>query len=336
MMASPKEVLKVKNLHKADILAKPNVVGVGTGYKVSKGKRTGQMCIVALVRRKLPPGALPEGALVPREVDGIPIDVFEVGEIRAQQTPTSRWRPAPGGVSLGHFAITAGTLGCVVRDRATGERLILSNNHVLADSNRGRPGDAVLQPGAADGGIPDRDTIAQLERFIPIQFTDEPGTCNLAGAVAALANLIARLLGSKHRLETVRSDPGAVNLVDAALARPLNDADLLDEVMKIGVVSEVRQVELGLQVRKSGRTTGFTTGDVLLVDATVDIAFDHDRVARFEGQIITGAMSQGGDSGSLVVAGDPPLAVGLLFAGSDVTTVINPIQAVLDSLEVEF
>jgi hypothetical protein len=46
-------------------------------------------------------------------------------------------------------------------------------------------------------------------------------------------------------------------------------------------------------------------------------------------------MSQGGDSGSLVVAGDSLQAVGLLFAGSDQSTVINPIQAVLDCLEVD-
>ena len=47
-------------------------------------------------------------------------------------------------------------------------------------------------------------------------------------------------------------------------------------------------------------------------------------------------MSSPEDSGSLVVDGIDPLAVGLLFAGSDTTTVIYPIDRVLDLLGVRF
>ena len=46
-------------------------------------------------------------------------------------------------------------------------------------------------------------------------------------------------------------------------------------------------------------------------------------------------MSQGGDSGSLVTD-SKNRAVGLLFAGSDVVTISNPIPAVLKSLDVRF
>jgi len=60
--------------------------------------------------------------------------------------------------------------------------------------------------------------------------------------------------------------------------------------------------------------------------------------ARFAGQIvITGSgelFSAGGDSGSLIVSKGLLLAdrrpVGLLFAGSSVTTIANPIELVLD------
>jgi hypothetical protein len=45
-------------------------------------------------------------------------------------------------------------------------------------------------------------------------------------------------------------------------------------------------------------------------------------------------MSQPGDSGSLLVAGESLQAVGLLFAGSDQVTLYNPIQSVLDCLDV--
>jgi hypothetical protein len=73
--------------------------------------------------------------MIPADLDGVPTDVLEIGKIRAFLTPTDRWRPAPGGVSIGHYRITAGTLGLFVCDRASGTRLILSNNHVLAKSN---------------------------------------------------------------------------------------------------------------------------------------------------------------------------------------------------------
>jgi hypothetical protein len=45
-------------------------------------------------------------------------------------------------------------------------------------------------------------------------------------------------------------------------------------------------------------------------------------------------MSQPGDSGSLVVDGGSQRAVGLLFAGSDTTTIYSPIGFVQDLLNV--
>jgi len=328
------EVRRLKESHKRSIMAKPNVVGVGTGYRVVGRERTDELCVVALVRQKVPEAGLDRAALIPREVDGVATDVVQVGEIRALQQPTDRWRPAPGGVSLGHYQVTAGTFGSVVRDRASGARLILSNNHVLANSNDARVGDPILQPGAADGGRVEQDTIARLERFCPIAFTTSEPDCPVAIGVAGAINALARLLGSRHRLEPLQSDASASNLVDAAVARPLDDADIQDEILGIGVVEGTTPAELGMSVRKSGRTTGFTTGAIQVLDATVNVSYGAGRVAQFDNQIVTGPMSQGGDSGSLLVAGDALRAVGLLFAGSDQTTVHNPIQAVLDCLEV--
>src|SRR3546814_20460298 len=80
-------------------------------------------------------------------------------------------RLARSGISIGHAAITAGTLGGLVRDRETGAVAILSNNHVLANSNQGTAGDAILQPGPADGGTDPGDRIATLARFVEIDFT---------------------------------------------------------------------------------------------------------------------------------------------------------------------
>jgi hypothetical protein len=334
-MAATDEISQVKEGSKGDLLAIQNVVGVGVGYKIKGGQQTDDYAIVVMVSQKLPLSAIAPEAVLPKNLSGIKIDVIEVGELRALQTRTNRWRPAPGGVSIGHYQITAGTLGAVVRDRSTGDRLILSNNHVIANSNDADPGDLILQPGPIDGGSPGEDTIAHLERFCPIEFASEPGSCDVADTYARVGNTIAGWLGSKHRVNTIQSDPQAVNLVDAAVARPVNDNDILDEIIEIGTVQGTEAGHLGMSLRKSGRTTSFTTGQITLINATVEINYGGDRKARFEDQLVTGPMSQGGDSGSLVVAGDSLKAVGLLFAGSAQSMIFNPIQAVLNCLEVE-
>lgn len=320
---------------KREILRKPNVVGVGVGFKETKGRRTGELCVVAMVRIKVPRAGLLPADLIPERLADVATDVVQVGELRALQARTDRWRPAPGGVSIGHYQVTAGTLGTAVRDAASGEKLILSNNHVLANSNQGSVGDPIVQPGAIDGGNTSTDTIAELLRFVPIQFNLAPPSCSIATGVAALGNSIARLLGSKHRLKVVVEDPQAVNQIDAAVGRPRDPNDVLQEILDIGEVSGTLEAELGMAVRKSGRTTAFTTGQINVLDASVSVSYGENRMAQFEGQIVAGPMSQGGDSGSLLVAGDSLQAVGLLFAGSSQATIFNPIGAVLEQLQIE-
>jgi hypothetical protein len=334
-MTGQQEVKQVTHLHRQALLAKPNVVGVGVGYKIVGRKVTDELCVVAMVRRKIPKAGLEPQALVPQAVDEVPTDVIEVGELVALKEPTDRWRPAPGGVSIGHFKVTAGTLGCVVRDHASGDRLILSNNHVLANSNGASIGDAIVQPGTLDGGFVPDDVIAHLERFRPIEFGTSPPSCQTGVGAVRAANAVLELIGSAHRLEVYQSYPSAVNQIDAAVARPVDDQDILDEILQIGAVRDSIAATLGMPVRKSGRTTGLTNGEVTVLDATVDISYGLGLTARFENQIISTSMSQGGDSGSLLVAGDSLQAVGLLFAGSAQVTVYNPIAAVLDGLQVD-
>ncbi len=339
-MSQLNEVRQAKTLHKAEILAKPNVVGLGVGYKVSARRTTDELSVVVLVRHKVPLVGLSSEALIPQEVGGVRTDVLAVGDLRPLDARTDRWRPAPGGVSLGHYMITAGTLGCIVRDRATGARLILSNNHVLANCNDARIGDPILQPGPVDGGRLDQDVLARLERFIPLQYGLEPGKCLLAKSYARLGNALARLTGSSHRLQVVLARPKSANLVDAAVARLVEDAVAMDQVIEIGVVTGVATANFGMGVRKSGRTTAYTTGEIAVLEATVTVGYGPERSVVFENQIVTSPMSQGGDSGSLLVASDSPKgaspqAVGLLFAGSDLATIHTPIQAVLDSLKVD-
>ncbi len=57
---------------------------------------------------------------------------------------------------------------------------ILSNNHVLANSNTAAIGDPILQPGSHDGGTLTNDHIADLADFIPISIAGLPSECNIA------------------------------------------------------------------------------------------------------------------------------------------------------------
>ena len=295
------KVQEIKNLEEENILMLPNVVGVGVGKKQVKGKQKDDLCISVYVKEKISPDALPSGAAVPTAFDGVKTDVIEVGEIEAQAY-TARIRPAKPGYSMGHFKITAGTFGCLVRDVCPPCRTyILSNNHVLANSNAASVGDPILQPGRVDGGTYPQDFIARLERFVPIRF----------------------------------NDPDRYNLVDAALAQPRDQRDVVSSIVAIGTPRGIVEAKPGMKVIKSGRTTQTTTGTVIGVDATIAVGYGASGVAYFRNQILTTDMSQGGDSGSLLLNRDDAKATGLLFAGSSQVTVHNNITNVLMGLGVE-
>ncbi len=205
-----------------------------------------------------------------------------------------------------------GTLGALVTD-ATGNQYILSNNHVLARTNKGITGEDIIQPGLIDQNPVcyknSADTVADLSKFVPISF--KRGT----------------------------------NTVDAAIAIVRSNAvDPSGSILDIGQVgSSTTEAILNMPVKKSGRTTGITTGTVTAVNVTVDVIYNKvcgigSQKARFTGQIMIGpgGFSAGGDSGSLIVEDCLlyPRAVGLLFAGSNTVTVANPINAVLSSFSV--
>ena len=313
----------------------PNVVGAGKGWKTVGGEITDEKATVVLVRDKVPALMLAQGDEIPAFdfFNHMPTDVRAVGELRALRK--TRRRPAQPGISIGHVEVTAGTFGAVVRN-SIGTRLILSNNHVLANSNDAAVGDIILQPGVADGGTYPADTIATLHSFEPINFGGSGGGSSvLADLLATVGNAILAALRNACRLKTdcPGGSPG-INLVDAALGLPLENGDILDEILDIGIVRGTIGAVLGMPVLKSGRTTGLTKGTVELIDATVRVSYGPGREATFEKQIITSAMSQGGDSGSLLVARESLEAVGLLFAGSEQITIHNRISDVLAALKV--
>jgi len=329
-MMNLKPIVDVKRQNVAYLLGRKNVVACGVGFKESGGRITDEPCVVISVSKKMPEAQLSPADIVPKKLGEVRTDVQETGVIRALQGHTDRWRPAPWGVSIGHVDITAGTLGCLV---TRGDQLfILSNNHVLANSNAAQKGDPIIQPGRYDGGTLE-DQIATLEDFIPINFGEAPPTCPIATGTESFLNWMAKLLGSSHRVMAFQEVPER-NLVDAAVARPLSDDLVEKRILEIGVPKGSREATLGTNIKKSGRTTGFTTGRILQIHVTAQVSYGEGKTATFEDQLMAGAMSKGGDSGSAMLD-EEDYVVGLLFAGSDTTTIINPIQFVLDALNVE-
>jgi hypothetical protein len=325
------DIISVRNVLGTNcdqLLGKANVVATGIGYKTTEGKKTDDISLICSVKEKLPRASLSLQDMVPAKINGISTDIVETGIIRVRQLRTEKHRPAPGGVSIGHRNITAGTLGCLVKKN--GQTYILSNNHVLANSNDAQPGDAILQPGPHDGGRYPDDHIATLAEFVPISLGDQPSECPTASGIVDFMNKIGELIKSDTRMKAVSAQADD-NLVDAAIALPLNDQDVSAEILEVGTVNAQATGVLGMAIKKSGRTTGLTSGEILQVDVTVNVQYGAGRIARFTNQLLAGAMSQGGDSGSAVLDENNNL-VGLLFAGSDTSTIINRIENVFSAL----
>ena len=323
-------VISAKQNNLSHLLKHRHVVGVGVGYKITASGPTDELAVVINVQRKLPKDQLSASDLIPQTIGQVRTDVIETGIIRAFQGHKDRWRPEiPAGVSIGLGQATSGTFGCLVR--RGDDVFILSNNHVLADVNNGRQGDPIIQPGDYDGGKAG-DKIAELADYAPIDFGDDPPGCQLAEIAAQLLNVLAKIGGSKHRLTAYQETPG-LNWVDAALAKPLNLAVFKADILGIGRPLGSKEVGLGDEVKKSGRTTGYTEGQIIQIEVTTSVMYG-GRAATFSGQLMANAMSAPGDSGSIVLD-KQNYAVGLLFAGSNNVTLINPISRVLTALKVE-
>jgi hypothetical protein len=307
--------IEVKEKHEKAILEVRGVAGVAVGHN---GNATPSVLILM---------ETPGVRGLPSSLEGVPVVQIVSGKIVALPkppgtpggkppkdeeppvNPTVRFeRPVPTGVSTGHPDITAGTIGARVVD-GFGNVYALSNNHVYANENLAVPGDDVMQPGAFDGGALPADYIGTLSDFEPIVFSES-----------------------------------ASNVIDAAIAS--STTALLDNSTPsdgYGIPkSTTAEPDINMKVKKYGRTTGLTKGQIFATNATVNVGYSSG-TARFVNQIIItpGDFSAGGDSGSLIVVDgkgrnrtDNNKPVGLLFAGSSLVTIANPIDAILNEFGV--
>lgn len=74
-----REIAAVQERYDTWLMRFPNVVGTGIGYRQRKGQTTGELCLVVMVSQKLERLDLPDDAILPSELDGVPVDVVETG-----------------------------------------------------------------------------------------------------------------------------------------------------------------------------------------------------------------------------------------------------------------
>jgi hypothetical protein len=316
----------VKEAIEDDLLARPGIVGVDIGEKVSGGERTGEPSILVFVEQKKPVEDLPPEEVVPPEVDGIKTDVQElVIELQSarqllvtgRQVDAAAYPTLAGGISMGPARSVAleppevetageyvfvGTLGAMVRDRATGAALAMTNFHVACVNDKWTVGDRMVQPSRVDGGDGTTQQFGSLTRAVLSENTD-----------------------------------GAVVTVDAA-------RDWDSAIVGIGDVAGSRTARAGMAVQKRGRTSELTFGTVASTEATLSLDYGDGlgtRTLRRQVRIATDTarsprFSEAGDSGSAILDMDRNV-VGLLFAGSTdgSTTFANPIASALDELGAE-
>lgn len=330
-------ISRILRQNEKKLLSLRNVVGLGLGYKIIQGRTTNKPAIMVLVKEKIPDEKLLGRNCIPKVLSNTPTDVIEVGEVKLLEARIEKIRPAKPGMSIGHYKITAGTFGALVKDKKTGKPLILSNNHVLAnatDGNDGRAaiGDAILQPGVHDGGT-SSDVIAYLERFVPITKNTTTSSCPIVKSVEKIINGFLKVVKPDYEISFIKKTLSR-NLIDAAVARPVKDEYVSSDIVGLGEITGIQEPSIGMTVQKSGRTTGITSSQIKAMNVVIKVMLGPGEEATFYDQILTGPMAQPGDSGSIVVD-ENIKAVGLLFAGSDQATLINPITNVIKLLQIE-
>lgn len=77
------KIRAVKRAHEQELMQKANVVGVGVGVRQRHNALTQDLAIVVFVRRKVPGDQLGPDDAIPAVIDGVPVDVQEVGEFKA-------------------------------------------------------------------------------------------------------------------------------------------------------------------------------------------------------------------------------------------------------------
>lgn len=321
------QIRPVKQAVEDRLLALPGVQGVDIDRKISGGKPTDQLSIIVYVAEKKDPSELSEDELIPAEIDGIPTDVQEeVIELQAVMVPqeelqssidTSKYTPLRGGISMGPCR----SIFMEPPQVANPGNYLFSGTlgAMVRDRSTGAPMALTnFHVACVDDTWSAGDTMAQPSR-------PDGGSCP------------SDRYGTLARATLSENVDGAVVTLDEGVERQCR-------IEEIGDVKGTVAAQVGTAVRKRGRTTRLTYGEVASTDATVTVNFgDGIGVKTLKNQVrVTPDTSQNprfsnsGDSGSVVVDSQNRV-LGLLWAGATngSATYLNPINHVLNELDIE-
>jgi len=306
---------------------KRNVVGYSKKLRrrIKDGVEVDEEVIRVYVSRKVHASALDLKDIIPREIDGVPTDIVEIGEMTALDVNplahAARVRPLAAGVSIGNWAITAGTLGWFFRD-GRGREMLGSNAHVLADDplSQSSGETRIVQPGRADGGIIPDDVVGTYHWHQPLAGSG----CTISNAVAGLLNRTSALLGRRTRFQLTLTDRARI---DFAVAEPTVEYELklvtaeewdgfvglgfagssqasffckAEHIKEAGwapVEKTIEAATVGETIHKVGRTSEYTSGMVLDDSAYGRVSYGGLSLVEFDDVILTTPMLEAGDSG---------------------------------------
>jgi len=286
-----------------EYLADPNINSVGVGYKLEDGARTEDLVLQFTVGQKFAPEALEAAPTrrIPETItaNGITFET-DVIERKFEQHPVAveantkverkrRLDPMSPGVSIGHVRVTAGTLGCLVREGASDELRVLSNWHVLS-GDTGELGDVIVQPGPFDDNRISGNASGKLVR----SFLGLAGDC-------AIASVNGR--GTRETLFDL-----------AVPVRRIGDPELGDRVIKSGRTTGVT-FGIVTRVHTISKLDYGSKGEQQIGGFEIGVDDQHPPE--------NGEISMGGDSGSAWMATDEQgaatdMMLGLHFAGETV------------------
>lgn len=278
----------------------PGISSIGVGAKETGGEVTFEMAFRVYVEQKLPLDQLLAAWRIPERIRGFSTDVLtrSVTDVLADD---GKYRPLQGGSQVknqfveGDNDSLAGTIGCLVRfDSPVQEVLALSCEHVLL------AGQSSLQ------------VIVGQPRYV-------------TSCCCCTYNQIGKVVNYQKN-----------DMVDCAVAQLDEDIvtevisnNTLNDVIGIGTLTGVAQAVCFEPVKKRGRTTELTEGQV------VDVIFENSQILVHP----TGAsprFADRGDSGSVVVNAANRV-VGLLWATDAATRtlgVANHIGQVMAAMDI--
>lgn len=313
-MKNMNEIKRLKSSKEGDLLKLKGVTGVGVGEKITKGERTGETCIRVYVKKKLPKSKLTSAQTIPSEINGVPTDVIEKEfvlhyavkeESLRLKADTGTYDPLTGGISIGPCRsidgyVYVGTLGLVVEDNDSGNKMMLSNFHVMCVDDGWSAGNDQCQPSRVDGGSCPANTVGSIAR------------ASIGGQVDAA---VAWIDGRGSNCDIV--DIGSVN----GTALPVDN----EAVRKRGRTTEltygfVDDISLTVAI-------DYEDGiGVVTLTNQIGIEVDSSQSTQF---------GNNGDSGSVVVNQSNEV-IGLYFAGTPDGSygVANPIDAVFSALNI--